>query len=144
MPWRNMGEWRYSSTILGSNWSASRPGCFTPGERAHGTQWIGCWVSPRASMEAVEKRNILHCQELNPGHPAHSLLLYQLSYPNSSLVVGAEWKLWEFDIYLSSIAFTFISPFLLSLNNVLTSGMILCSYSPMFPFIYDFRSCSAH
>jgi hypothetical protein len=39
-------EWRYSSThsltsaLDGSEWSASRPGRFTPTERAPGTHWI--------------------------------------------------------------------------------------------------------
>jgi hypothetical protein len=32
MPWRHMGEWRYSSTIL--DLGTRRTGCFTPGENA--------------------------------------------------------------------------------------------------------------
>jgi hypothetical protein len=32
----------------GSEWSASRPGRFTPRERAPGNHWIGGWVDPRA------------------------------------------------------------------------------------------------
>jgi hypothetical protein len=40
-----MEEWRYISildlTIDGDEWSASLPGCFTPGKRAAGTHWIG-------------------------------------------------------------------------------------------------------
>jgi hypothetical protein len=49
-----LGEWRYSSTqsvtsaLDGGAWSASRPGHFTPRERAPGTHWIGGWVDPRA------------------------------------------------------------------------------------------------
>jgi hypothetical protein len=50
MPWRHMGEWRYSSTFLDLGtrwrWSASRPGRFTAGEGAPGTHWIGSWVGP--------------------------------------------------------------------------------------------------
>jgi len=38
--------------------SASRPGRFTPKERAPGTHWIGGWVSPRAVLDAVVKRKI--------------------------------------------------------------------------------------
>jgi hypothetical protein len=34
---------------------ASRPGRFTPGERASGTHWIGGWVDPRAGLEDVER-----------------------------------------------------------------------------------------
>jgi hypothetical protein len=30
-----------TSALAGGEWSASRPGRFTPGERAPGTHWIG-------------------------------------------------------------------------------------------------------
>jgi hypothetical protein len=42
-----LGEWRYSTThsltsaLNRGGWSASRPGLFTPGERAPRTHWIG-------------------------------------------------------------------------------------------------------
>jgi hypothetical protein len=45
-----VGEWRYSSShsltsaLDVGEWSASRPGRFTPRERAPGTHWIGGWV----------------------------------------------------------------------------------------------------
>jgi hypothetical protein len=69
MPWRHMGEWRYSSTIfdLGTRWLASCPGRFTSGEIAPRTHWIEGWVGPRAGLDAVEKRKILPCRELNLG-----------------------------------------------------------------------------
>jgi hypothetical protein len=38
----------------GGSWSASRPGCFTPGETAPGTNWIGSWGSPGDGLDAVE------------------------------------------------------------------------------------------
>jgi hypothetical protein len=44
-----LGEWMYSSThsltsaLDGGEWSASRPGHFTPTERAPGTHWIGAY-----------------------------------------------------------------------------------------------------
>jgi hypothetical protein len=44
-----------TSALDGGEWSASRPGRFTPGERAHGTHWIGGWVGPRAGLDAAEK-----------------------------------------------------------------------------------------
>jgi hypothetical protein len=31
-------------------------------------------------LDTVVKRKILHCQESNPGDPAHSMPLHQLSY----------------------------------------------------------------
>jgi hypothetical protein len=40
-------------------WSASRPGRFTPGERAPGTHWIGDCVGLRAGLDAMEKRKSL-------------------------------------------------------------------------------------
>jgi len=35
-----------TSTLEGSEWSASRPGRFTPRERALCSHWIGGWVGP--------------------------------------------------------------------------------------------------
>jgi hypothetical protein len=42
----------------GAEWSASRPGRFTPREREPGTHYIGRWVGPRAVLDAVVKRKI--------------------------------------------------------------------------------------
>jgi hypothetical protein len=42
-----------TSALDGGEWSASRPGRFTPRERALGTHWIGGWVGPRAVLGAV-------------------------------------------------------------------------------------------
>jgi hypothetical protein len=59
------GEWMYRSTFLmisalvGGEWSASRPGHFTPGERAPGAHWIGGWVDPRTGLEDMENRKFL-------------------------------------------------------------------------------------
>jgi hypothetical protein len=39
-------------------WSTSRPGHFTPRERAPGTHWIGGWVGPTVGLDAVVKRKI--------------------------------------------------------------------------------------
>jgi hypothetical protein len=55
-----MREWRYSSildpALDGGERSASRPGRFTPGERAPGTNEIGDSVGPRTCLDAVEYR----------------------------------------------------------------------------------------
>jgi hypothetical protein len=59
-----LGEWRYSSThsltsaLDEGEWSSSRPGRFTPRERAPFTHWIGGWVGSRAVLDAVVKRKI--------------------------------------------------------------------------------------
>jgi hypothetical protein len=47
------------SALAGGEWSASRPGLFTPGEGAYGTHWIGGWVDPRAGLDDLEKRKFL-------------------------------------------------------------------------------------
>jgi hypothetical protein len=48
---------------------------FTPGVRATSTHWVGSWVGPRVSLEAVKNIKILHCRESNPDHSAHSTSL---------------------------------------------------------------------
>jgi hypothetical protein len=47
-----------SSVLYGGEWSASRPGRFTPRERAPCTHWIGGWVGSRAVLDTVVKRKI--------------------------------------------------------------------------------------
>jgi hypothetical protein len=70
-----------TSAITGGEWSASRPGRFTPD-----TQWIRDWVDLRAGLYDVEKRKslILPGLELRPlGRPAPSQSLYRLRYSGS-------------------------------------------------------------
>jgi hypothetical protein len=45
-----------TSVLDGGEWSASRPGPFTHGERAPDTQWIGSWVGPRTGQDAEYSR----------------------------------------------------------------------------------------
>jgi hypothetical protein len=47
-----------TSALDRGEWSASRPGRFTPRERAPGTHWIRGWVGPRAVLDTVVKRKI--------------------------------------------------------------------------------------
>jgi hypothetical protein len=59
-----------TSALDGGEWSASRPGRFTPKERASGTHWIGGWVGPRAVLDGVVKRKIPSTRrESNPRTP---------------------------------------------------------------------------
>jgi hypothetical protein len=67
---------RYSSTysltsvLDEGEWSESRPGRFTPMERAPGTHWIGVWVGPSAILDTVVKRKITSPRlESNPRTP---------------------------------------------------------------------------
>jgi hypothetical protein len=79
-----------TSPLVGSEWSASRHGRFTPGERAPGTHCIGSWVGPRTCLDSVEKRKFLTLSvlELRPlGRLARSQSLYRLSYPGSKLII---------------------------------------------------------
>jgi hypothetical protein len=70
-----------TSELVGGEWSALHPGHFTPG-----THCIGNCVSPRASLDDVEKRKFLTLPGLEVrllGRPASSQLLYRLRYPGS-------------------------------------------------------------
>jgi hypothetical protein len=73
-----------TSALVGCEWSASRPGRFTPREGAPGTYLIGGWVGPRAGLDDVEKRKFLTLPgfELRPlGRLARGLSLYRPRYP---------------------------------------------------------------
>jgi hypothetical protein len=57
----------FLTSALGGEWSASRPSCFTPREKAPSTHWIGGWVGHTAILDAVVKRKIPSPHwELNP------------------------------------------------------------------------------
>jgi hypothetical protein len=63
-----VGEWRYSSTILGlgTRWRCVASFTLRPvylrGKNSD-TLWIGSWVDPKADLEAVEIRKT-SCREL--------------------------------------------------------------------------------
>jgi hypothetical protein len=48
-----------TSALHEGEWSASCPGHFTNGEGTPSSHWIGGWVGPRVSLDAVEKRKSL-------------------------------------------------------------------------------------
>jgi hypothetical protein len=75
-----------TSALVGGEWSASRPGRFSPGERALRTQWVGGWVGLRAILDGVEKRQFLTLPGLERRplcRPARRQLLYRLRYPDT-------------------------------------------------------------
>jgi hypothetical protein len=87
MPWRNIGEWRYSSTFsdLSTRWRWVVS--FTPQEKKNRypfDRWLG--------EARVDKRKILHCQELNPSRPAHRQSLYRPSYPDCMYFIIITYK----------------------------------------------------
>jgi hypothetical protein len=72
-----------TSALAGDDWSASRPGRFTPRDRAPGTHWIGGWVGSKAGLDDVEKRKFLTVRGLEHrplGRPTHSQSLSRLLY----------------------------------------------------------------
>jgi hypothetical protein len=71
-----------TSTLAGGEWSVSRTGRFTPGERAPGTHSIGGWVDARDGLDDVE--NILFLTETRTPIPRPSS-----SYAGSS---DREWS----------------------------------------------------
>jgi hypothetical protein len=78
MPWRQVGKWRYSSTILdlGGRWRwvvSFTPRVALPPWKVPGTHWIGVWLGPISGLDVTEKRNPWPCRESRPGLPARSL-----------------------------------------------------------------------
>jgi hypothetical protein len=64
-----------TSALAGGEWSALRPGRFTPTREKPGTHWIWGCVDPRSGLDDVGKRKFLTLPglELRPlGRPAHS------------------------------------------------------------------------
>jgi hypothetical protein len=61
-----------TSSPVGGEWSVSRPGRFTPRERAPGTHWIGGWVDPRAGLDKVEKRKFFNIYYISVNTPLFS------------------------------------------------------------------------
>jgi hypothetical protein len=75
-----------TSALVGGEWSASRPGRVTFGERAFDTHRIGGWMGPRTGMADVEKRKFLTLPSLELRilrRSARSQSLYRLSCPGS-------------------------------------------------------------
>jgi hypothetical protein len=76
------------SVIIRSEWSASRPGRFTPRKSFPGTRWIG---APEPVLDHMEKTKFLTLPglELRPVcRSARSQSLYRLSYPGSFCMVA--------------------------------------------------------
>jgi hypothetical protein len=68
-----------TSALVRGDWSASRPGRFTPGERVPVNHWVGGWVDSRAGLDDLEKRKFFTLPGLKLQPSSQSL--YRLSYP---------------------------------------------------------------
>jgi hypothetical protein len=109
-----LGEWRYSSThsltsaLDGGEWSASRPGRFTPWERIRGTHWIRGWVGPRAVLDAAVKRKFYSPELENRAFAVRatewSVLPWMSSMQmfRSSLKTGRCGRHWQAQSFLSA------------------------------------------
>jgi hypothetical protein len=94
MPWRWMGEWRFSSIFLDLcttwRWVVSfTPLPLYPGERTSCIHWTGGSVGPRFGLDAVEKRKILHCRESKRGLPARRCTYWAIPAPVFNIMVIA-------------------------------------------------------
>jgi hypothetical protein len=48
-----------TSTLVGGEWSPSRPDRFTPGGKSPSIHWIGGWMGSRTDLDDMEKRKFL-------------------------------------------------------------------------------------
>jgi hypothetical protein len=107
-----------TSALVWSEWSVSRPGRFTPGERATVTHRIGCWVCPRAGLDDMEKLKFLTIPAFelqSPGRPTHS----QSDIPTT---VSQFWNFCAYAQIINCVLLVCLSfGFLLSRNS---SGML--------------------
>jgi hypothetical protein len=101
MPWRRIGEWKYSSTILdlGVRWSASRSGRLTASGNSPRYPIDRGWMAPRAGLGTVEEiKTFFHLPrfELRPLSPKPVAIptgLSRLQYDVSSHIIeNLRWK----------------------------------------------------
>jgi hypothetical protein len=57
-----------TSAVVGSEWSASRPDCFTPEEGTPCAHLIGGWVGPRSCSMTRRSEHFLPCRDSNSDH----------------------------------------------------------------------------
>jgi hypothetical protein len=64
-------SWFYivTSALAGGVWSTSRPGRFTPWERAPGTHWIGVWMDRRHGEETILDPHLIRTPTLLSSSP---------------------------------------------------------------------------
>jgi hypothetical protein len=72
------------SALDEGEWLASRPGRFTPRERAAGTHQVRGWVSPRASLDMVSKSQPV-IEPRSSDRPVRGQSLYRLSYADTQV-----------------------------------------------------------
>jgi hypothetical protein len=88
----------FASALVGGEWSSSQPDLFTPGERAPGTNWIGC-VGPQPvwTLTGFELRPL--CR------PTRRQSLYRLRF-KANLRINGNFE--QFLLYIYSFIYLFI------------------------------------
>jgi hypothetical protein len=86
-----------TSALVGGEQSASRPCCFTHGERASGIHCTRSWLDPGAVLDDEKKRKIL---------PLLGLELRPLGRLARSRSVGNARNLYNFKLFLSLFSLT--------------------------------------
>jgi hypothetical protein len=82
-----------TSALAGGDWSASRPGLFTPD-----THWIGGWVDPRAGLEDVESRKSCPYPDLNSDFSVVQPIASRYTdyaIPGSHNIIHILYNLWD-------------------------------------------------
>jgi hypothetical protein len=130
-----------TSSLDGGELSASRPGRFTPGERAPDAHWIGGWVGHRAGLDTEDERKISFPQpEIESQIPTkliRDFCIFTLSNSvrssASARCSNAADSLCQFFMFLIGIRFLWkINPLCIILLKLL--------FFPLFPFFLF--SCS--
>jgi hypothetical protein len=80
-----------TSVLQGGEWSASRPGRFTAGERALGIHWIGGWVGHGSGLDVVEK----------PGSLVHKSTDIKFDISDWTKRILTEWREMRFMIEMN-------------------------------------------
>jgi hypothetical protein len=125
-----------TSALVGGEWSASRPGRFTPRERAHGTHWIGGWVGPWAGLDDMEKWRFLPPPGLefrSLGRPARSQSLYRLRYPGSLLELRYSTLIQDRKVYLG------VHKWLLAWNGVFLEKLVVARLIKLLSVFMEFE-----
>jgi hypothetical protein len=83
-----------TSALDGQEWSASRPGRFTPGERAPSSHWIRGWLGSKASLDVVEKKKI-------PSLPPPPGIEPPIAFTGNFFFMGKDWTKYKDETFLT-------------------------------------------
>jgi hypothetical protein len=75
----------FTTALYVGEWSASRPGRFTPGKIALSTHWVGSWVGLRAGLDTGEEKSLLSLPEIEPWPWAHMYVFLYLRVGRDAL-----------------------------------------------------------